>query len=68
MGASPEGKGLTRAIGYGGEVEFLELACDALRESQRDPKRNIVARESEQSLVRTGMFRAELDLRPNTKK
>jgi len=67
---SPNGRHVTVSIGVALTVPraadsreaFTTLAQDALREAHEAGGNRIAARESESSMVRTGMFRAEVTL------
>ncbi|HZF26436.1 MAG TPA: diguanylate cyclase [Steroidobacteraceae bacterium] len=67
---SPNGRHVTVSVGVALTVPrvsdsreaFIELAQAALREAHDDGGDRVVARESESSLVQTGMFRAEVAL------
>jgi diguanylate cyclase (GGDEF)-like protein len=67
---SPNGRHVTVSVGVAltvprtadSRVDFLKLAQDALREAREAGGNRIAAREAESSLVRTGMFRAEVTL------
>lgn len=67
---SPNGRHVTVSVGVALTVpratdsreSFVALAQDALREAHDAGGNRIAARESESSMVRTGMFRAEVTL------
>lgn len=67
---SPNGRHVTVSVGVAltvpraadNRADFLSLAHAALREAREAGGNRIAAREAESSLVRTGMFRAEVTL------
>jgi diguanylate cyclase (GGDEF)-like protein len=67
---SPNGRHVTVSVGVALTVprpadsreDFVSLAQEALREAHNAGGNRVVARESESSMIRTGMFRAEVTL------